>query len=61
MTVDKQNSISEGEGVGGDEERKRGISGKGELKQEMRHWWVLPNSALVREDTVGMRLKTYHF
>lgn len=53
-TADKHGSVSEGEGVGGDEGRERGDKGGGGVKQEMRHWGVLPNPAAVREDMAGL-------
>lgn len=53
-TADKHGSVSQREGVGGDEgSEKRG----GGVKQEMRHRGVLPNPAVVREDMVGLRLE----
>lgn len=52
--ADKHGSVSEGEGVGGDEGRERGGGG---VKQEMRHWGVLPNPAAVRDDMAGPKLR----
>lgn len=55
-TADKLGSVSEGEGVGGDEGRERGdkggVGGEG-VKQEMRHWGVLPNSAAATQRRHG--------
>ena len=53
-TADKHGSVSEGEGVGGDEGREGGDKGVGEgVKQEMRHWGVLPNSAAATQRRHG--------
>lgn len=48
-TADKHGSVSRG--GGGEKE------GGGGVKPEMRHWGVLPNPAVVREDMAGLRLE----